>query len=245
LKPLPDDEADFRLSPITSLMETPMLLSDPSDHTRMGRLLASAANPDKVVGLTDLLLCQLLNPDLMGDSRALYHRIRSAVRWDVLLRAWVVTRYEDVVWVLRNLSATGAPSQERRMRRLLVSAFTADKVAGLTDLIRQIARKLLINARQRGEMDVITEFADPFPGRVIAVMLGVPEEDHRQLAIWATDFAETFGNFYARIGPDTRDPAIVRGYMASYFRNCISRLRHTPNEGPSARLRVLRLDFRA
>jgi pimeloyl-[acyl-carrier protein] synthase len=208
-----------------------------------------------------LSLCQLLDPDLLADPHPLYHRIRSndALRWDIFLRAWVVTRYDDVVWVLRNLSASRTPSQDRlsergldhfspitavmekqmllsdppyhtRIRRLVASAFTADKIAGLTERIRRIALNLLATALTRGEMDVIAEFADPFPGMVIAVMLGVPEEHYEQLGIWAADFAETFGNF-------THDPArtsaILRSCdeMTSYFRDCISRFRHTPNDG--------------
>jgi cytochrome P450 len=220
VKPSPDDTADFRLS-----------------------------------------LCQLLNPDLLADPRRLYHQIRSndPVRWDIFLRAWVVTRYDDVVWVLRNLSASRTPSQDRlserglghfspitsvmekqmllsdppyhtRIRRLVASAFTADKIAGLTERTRRISRRLLGAVVNRGEMDVIKEFADPFPGMVIAVMLGLPEEDYRQLGVWAADFAETFGNF-------THDPsrtsAILQSCndMTSYFRNCISRFRNAPNDG--------------
>jgi pimeloyl-[acyl-carrier protein] synthase len=206
-------------------------------------------------------VCQLLNPDVMSDPHPLYHRIRSndAVRWDIFLRAWIVTRYDDVIWVLRNLSANRTPSQDRlsesgldhfspitsvmekqmllsdapyhtRIRKLVASAFTAEKIAGLTDLIRQIARKVLASKLDRGEMDVIADFADPFPGMVIAAMLGVPEKDHRQLGIWAADFAETFGNF-------THDPArsseILQSCaeMTSYFRDCISRFRDKPNDG--------------
>lgn len=208
-----------------------------------------------------LSLCQLLNPDVLADPHPLYHRIRSndAVTWDRFLGAWVVTRYDDVIWVLRNLSASRTPSEDRlsekglghfspitsvmekqmllsdppyhtRIRRLVASAFTADKIADLTDLIRRMARKLLASVLHRGEMDIVADFADPFPEMVIAVMLGVPEENCQQLGTWATDFAETFGNFTHH---PARTPAILESCakMTSYFRDCISRLRHTPNEG--------------
>jgi pimeloyl-[acyl-carrier protein] synthase len=133
------------------------------------------------------------------------------------------------------------PPYHTRIRRLLASAFTTDRIAGLTDLIRQIARKLLAKALPRGEMDVIADFADPFPGMVIAVMLGLPEEEHRQLAIWATDFAETFGNF---THDPARTPAILQSCadMTNYFRNCISRLRHRPNEGLVCSLLTTKVD---
>lgn len=122
------------------------------------------------------------------------------------------------------------PPYHTRIRRLVASAFTADKIAGMADLIRRIARKLLASAWDRGEMNVIPDFADPFPGMVIAVMLGVPQEEYQQLGIWAADFAETFGNF-------THNPARTSeilqscAEMTSYFRDCISRFRNTPNDG--------------
>ena len=208
-----------------------------------------------------LSVCQLLNPDVLADPHPLYHRIRSndAVRWDIFLRAWIVTRYDDVIWVLRNLSASRTPSQGRlseggldhfspitsvmekqmllsdppyhtRIRRLVASAFTADKVAGMAERIRGIARTLLASFLDRGEMDIIADFADPFPEMVIAGMLGVPEDNYQQLGTWAADFAETFGNF-------THDPARTAAILQScdemtrYFRNCISQLRHAPNDG--------------
>ena len=208
-----------------------------------------------------LSVCQLLNPDVLADPHPLYHRIRSndAVRWDIFLRAWIVTRYDDVIWVLRNLSASRTPSQGRlseggldhfspitsvmekqmllsdppyhtRIRKLVASAFTADKVAGMAERIRGIARTLLASFLDSGEMDIIADFADPFPEMVIAGMLGVPEDTYQQLGTWAADFAETFGNF-------THDPARTAAILQScdemtrYFRNCISQLRHRPNDG--------------
>jgi pimeloyl-[acyl-carrier protein] synthase len=208
-----------------------------------------------------LSLCQLLNPDVAADPRPLYHQIRSkdAVRWDAFLGAWVVTRYDDVIWVLRNLSAERTPSKDRllekglihfgpitsvmekqmllsdppyhtRIRKLVGSAFTTEKIAALTELIREIARKLIANKLHAGGMEVMEDFADPFPAVVIAMVLGIPEENYRQLGIWAADFAETFGNFTHN---PARTSAILQSCaeMTSYFRDCISTLRHAPNDG--------------
>ncbi len=208
-----------------------------------------------------LSLCQLLNPDVVADPRPLYHQIRSKspVRWDAFIGAWVVTRYDDVVWVLRNLSAKRTPSEDRlsekglihfspiisvmekqmlvsdppyhtRIRKLVASAFTPEKIAALTKVIREIAWKLITEKLHGGRMEAIEDFADPFPAMVIALVLGIPEENYRQLGIWAADFAETFGNFTHN---PTRTSAILQSCaeMTSYFRDCISRLRHSPNNG--------------
>ena len=62
-----------------------------------------------------LSLAALLDPEVLGNPYPLYHRLRteSPVHWDPLLRVWVVTRYEDVIRVLRDFSAerTLAPAQ--------------------------------------------------------------------------------------------------------------------------------------
>jgi cytochrome P450 len=60
-------------------------------------------------------LTQLLDPEVLADPYALYHRLRreDPVHWDPYLHAWVVTRYVDVVSVLQRLSADRTPSPEQ------------------------------------------------------------------------------------------------------------------------------------
>jgi cytochrome P450 len=218
--------------------------------------LTSEIDPD-----FELSLCQLLNPDVLADPRPLYHRIRSIdpVHWDVFLRSWVITRYEDVLSVLKTLSARRMPPPEElakqglgdlgaitsvlarqmlfsdppyhtRIRKLVSSTFTPDRVAALSGYIKATAEKLLARVIHRGEMDVVRDFAAPMPGLIVGAMLGVAEEDQPKLNRWASDFAETFGNF-------TQDPRRTSEIlhscndMTSYFRDCIYRLRTVPNNG--------------
>jgi cytochrome P450 len=203
----------------------------------------------------------LLYPEVLADPHPLYHRIRSTdpVHWDVFLRSWVITRYEDVMWSIKNLSAKRMPSPQQlaeqglgdlgaitsvlalqmlfsdppyhtRIRKLVSSTFTPDRVASLSGRIKGIAEKLLGRVIHRGEMDLVKDFAAPLPGLVVGAMLGVPEEDQPQLNRWASDFAETFGNF-------TQDPQrtsqILQSCsdMTAYFRDCIHQLRRVPNNG--------------
>src|SRR5215469_1685973 len=58
-----------------------------------------------------LSLAAMLDPEVLGNPYPLYHRLRSEspVHWDPLLRVWVVTRYEDVIQVLRDFSAQRTP----------------------------------------------------------------------------------------------------------------------------------------
>ena len=65
-----------------------------------------------------------------------------------------------------------------------------------TDLIDKIW------PRRADRMDIIADFAEPFPAIVTAEMLGVPIADHVQLKDWSADFAEMLGNF--QHNPDAR-----------------------------------------
>ncbi len=209
----------------------------------------------------ELSLVQLLNSDVLANPHPLYHRIRSTdpIHWDVFLRSWVLTRYEDVLSIVKNLSAKRMPSSEElaeqglgdlgaitsilgrqmlfsdppyhtRIRRLISSTFTPDRVAALSGYIKATAEKLIARVIDRGEMDIVRDFAAPLPGLVIGAMLGVPEDDQPELNRWASDFAETFGNF-------TQDPKRTSEIlhscadMTNYFRDCVYRLRRVPNNG--------------
>ena len=208
-----------------------------------------------------LSLYQLLDPEVLANPYPLFHRIRSAdpVHWDVFLHSWVVTRYEDVIRVLRTFSADRTPTPEQlsamgleqltpiaalmvkqmlfmdapmhtRIRSLAAFAFTPSRVAVLRDRITRIADRLLARALDAGKMDIIAEFASPLPAIITAAMLGVPADDHEQLKIWSASFAEMLGNF--QHNPD-RIPAILKTVeeMTDYFRDRIREQKQCPREG--------------
>jgi pimeloyl-[acyl-carrier protein] synthase len=196
-----------------------------------------------------LSLYHLLDPEVLADPYPLYHRLRreDPVHWDPFLHAWVVTRYSDVITVLRDFTAARTPTPEKltemglealnpiarvmvkqmlfmdapahtRIRNLAGVAFTPQKVQTLRSHVRDIAQGLLQRAKLSGSMDVIADLAEPLPCVVTAEMLGLPVEDHRQLKLWSQDFAEMLGNF--QHNPD-RVPKILKSTdeMTSYFRN--------------------------
>jgi pimeloyl-[acyl-carrier protein] synthase len=199
----------------------------------------------------ELSLFRLLDPDVLADPYPLYRRLRreDPVHWDPFLHSWVVTRYMDVVRVLRDFSARRAPTAEQltklglealnpvakvmvkqmlfldppehaRIRSLASAAFTPQRVAALRSHIRDIVRDLLAKVRRQGCINVIADLAEPLPCIVTAEMLGVPVEDHRQLKLWSQDFAEVLGNF--QHNPD-RVPKILKTTeeMTAYFRSCM------------------------
>jgi len=198
-----------------------------------------------------LSLASLLDPEVLANPYPLYHRLHneSPVHFDPLLRVWVLTRYDDIVRVLRDFSAERTPSPEQltamglsalnpvaqvmvrqmlfldppshtRIRGLASAAFTPTRVEALRSHIRDIVKDLLRPFASAGRMNVIADLAEPLPCIVTAEMLGVPVEDHRQLKLWSQDFAEILGNF--QHNPD-RVQRILKCTedMSAYFRSAM------------------------
>lgn len=175
---------------------------------------------------SELSLFHLLDPEVLADPYPLYRRLRTEhpVFWDPYMHSWVVTRYADVVRVLRDFSAERIrtaeqlttmdlselnpmakimvkqmlfmdPPGHKRIRSLAAAAFTPQKVEALRSHIRDIVKDLLAKVKDKGSLDVIADLAEPLPCIVTAEMFGVPVADHRQLKVWSQDFAEMLGNF--------------------------------------------------
>src|SRR5689334_10095152 len=62
-----------------------------------------------------LSLVRLLAPEVLADPYPLYAALREhdPVHWDPFLHAWVVTRYDDVMRVLKTFSADRTPTPEQ------------------------------------------------------------------------------------------------------------------------------------
>jgi len=206
-----------------------------------------------------LSLVHLLDPEVLANPYPLYQRLRteSPVHWDPFLYTWVVTRYVDVVRVLKEFSAARTPPPEQltaiglsnlnpiaqvlvkqmlfldppshtRIRSLASAAFTAARVEALRSHIRDIAKSLLDKLAVNGRMEVIAELAEPLPAIVSAEMLGVPVEDHRQLKSWSQDFAEIIGNF--QHNPDRVSQILkTTEEMTSYFRSAMRKEKLRPD----------------
>ena len=77
------------------------------------------------------------------------------------------------------------PPRHRQLRSLVAQAFTPRMVATLEPHIVRLVHDLIDAVIDRGEMDIISDFAAPLPMIVIAELLGVPASDHRQLIEWS------------------------------------------------------------
>ena len=155
-------------------------------------------------GMTGELYWDPFKYELHRDPHPLWRRMRDEVP---LYRNedhdfWAMTRFGDVLgglmdWqtfssskgdqleIIRggtppeseNMILSMDPPRHMTMRRLLSRAFTPRSVSDLEPEIRQLACELLDKHVGSARFDYVEDFGAKLPGIVIAVMLGVPDED--------------------------------------------------------------------
>jgi cytochrome P450 len=70
----------------------------------------------------------------------------------------------------------------RRLRRLLNPAFSRRHVTALIPRFLALADELVGAFAEPGRCEFMSEFAEPYAARVIAIMLGIPEQEWRTIA---------------------------------------------------------------
>jgi cytochrome P450 len=165
------------------------------------------------------------------------------------LGCWAVSRYEDVVSILKDPATFSSaslmtamsdlnavpgvpfmvasdPPVHTRLRKLVNRAFTPRAVAEMGPRIREIARQLLKDMEQRNEFDLVSELATPLPVIVIAEMLGIEPERRGQFKQWSDDLtAVTSG---AAVGAERDRITRSMAELTAYLRDAIEKRRAQP-----------------
>ena len=122
---------------------------------------------------------------------------------DEPMHAWALMKYHDVYSALRDhttFSSANNPLEEKigpklvlltddpprhsRFRRLVNTAFTLKRVEALEPRITAIAHGLLEN-RGPGQTDIVQSYAIPLATKVIASLIGIPEEEYATFRRWS------------------------------------------------------------
>jgi pimeloyl-[acyl-carrier protein] synthase len=133
------------------------------------------------------------------------------------------------------------PPRHSRLRGLCSVTFTPRRVEDLRGDIQSIANKLIDRVITTGQLDVVKDFANPLPAIVTSKLMGVPEEDHRQISRWVADIAEVHGNFQHH--PE-RVKVILQSLedFKAYIADRMNELRRRPNQGLISSLMTAELD---
>ncbi|PWG60923.1 cytochrome P450 [Spiribacter halobius] len=137
--------------------------------------------------------------DVIRDPLAAYDglRARCPMAWSGLL-GWTLTDNAGIRAVLqdpetfsnsvsRHLSVPNGmdPPQHTPFRRLVERYFEPAEVAGLEPELDGIARELAEAARGAGDVDLVSDFCEPFAVRAQCAFLGWPRSVEARLAEWA------------------------------------------------------------
>ncbi|MED5262189.1 MAG: cytochrome P450 [Myxococcota bacterium] len=124
------------------------------------------------------------------------------------------------------LSLEGA--DHRRLRGLVSRAFTPRRVAALRPRLEAMADDLLDAAASSGEMELVHDFAYPFPVTAIAELLGVPVEDRAQFHHWTSQLVQILDPLQGRDGAESMRRATRELY--AYFRPILVERRAEPRD---------------
>jgi cytochrome P450 len=174
-----------------------------------------------------------VDPDYLRDPYPTLAEARAErpVFFAPALNMWVVTRYDDLTAIVRDIE-TFSQSAARLLpvpphlrdritetwfeeafmnsdppihtvaRKVVNSAFTRSRIAAAEPEIEAIADHLIDQFAARGHCEFMGEFAYPMGSTTLATFVGLPVEDMPRLKAWAQDLLILSYPRNAPIGPD-------------------------------------------
>jgi cytochrome P450 len=125
--------------------------------------------------------------------------------------------------------------QHRAYRGLVQQAFTRKAmVRWETELVQPIVNRLIDGFARRGRADLVSELTFPFPVRVIAGMLGLPEEDLETFHAWAVGLIS--------VGADFEHGMEASSKLRDYFAAVLAERRRQPSDDVITALAEAELD---
>jgi cytochrome P450 len=211
---------------------------------------------------TSPLLYDPLDPVTQRNPYAVYRRLRDE---DPVHRTahgfWVLSRFEDVFQAALDTatfsSAQGLTFGENEIltlglkptlvmmdrpehttfRRLISRGFTPRKVAELEPALRAFVRTRVAMLAESGEADFVETLAGPLPTLVVAMYLGVPENDRARFDTWSNAIVQANAT-----GNTVRDAAEAVAGLYGYFAELIEWRRGHPGDDMLSDLVVAEVD---
>ncbi len=77
------------------------------------------------------------------------------------------------------------PPDHTRLKKLVHKVFTPQRIQQMQERIQILAEELLEKVSDKGEMDLVKDFALPLPMTIITEILGVPDKDRDKFHKWS------------------------------------------------------------
>ncbi|SFL60359.1 Cytochrome P450 [Gracilibacillus orientalis] len=128
------------------------------------------------------------------------------------------------LFLASSLNALDEPDH-RRLRRLVSKAFTPRYMESLRPRVQEIADDLLDQVQDKGEMDIVLDYAYKLPINVISDMIGVPKSDREQIYEWSEAIANGLG-----VGRIDNEVSESLEAFSNYFTQLIEKKRQQPSD---------------
>jgi len=199
------------------------------------------------------------DPAVLADPFPLYRRMQDEdpAHWSAQLRAWVLTRYDDIKAACLDLTLSSDrltpffaaspeasrmaalqacltrwmvfrdPPDHTRLRRLAAKVFNVRSINALKPGIEATTQWLLDRIGERERFDFVAEFASPLPVLVIMDMLGVPRDEMARLKGLSDEMALFIGSAREARGKYDRAERATLEMM-EFFRSLVAARRAKP-----------------
>jgi cytochrome P450 len=106
------------------------------------------------------------------------------------------SQWNEFNWLHSDSLLDSEPPKHTRLRSLVGKAFSRSRIEGLRPDVERIANLLLDEAENKlatsGMFDLIADYAEPLPVKVIAALLGFPDEDEHLLRPWSQSIVKMY-----------------------------------------------------
>lgn len=139
-------------------------------------------------------------------------------------------QWDTFNWLHADSILDSEPPKHTRLRSLVMKAFNPKKIESLRPEVERLTALLLDQAeaklREQGEFDLIADFAEPLPVKVIASMLGFPDSDEHLLRPWSQAIVKMY-----EVSPSDKDKAEAQtasAEFADYVQNLMTERKRNP-----------------
>jgi cytochrome P450 len=151
------------------------------------------------------------------DPNPAYSRLQAEepISWVPAFGMWYVTRYDDVIAVLRNTEhfVAGTPhsllqdtfgihmlttegAKQKRYKDAFRGAFSPMAVrSAMETTVHKLVNSLIDGFINHGEVELRTAFASRLPVQAILALFGLPLSEEPKLRLWYDDFEAALANF--------------------------------------------------
>jgi len=140
--------------------------------------------------------------------------------------------WETFNWLHSDSILDSEPPKHTRLRSLVAKAFNRNKIEGMRPAVERITQQLLDASDEKvksGEnFDLIADYAEPLPVKIIADLLGFPESEEHLLRPWSQSIVKMY-----EVNPSQQyqiEAKKAAGEFAEYVRNLAEHRKTNPGQ---------------